>query len=128
MFLGNISVANTVANQNIPINTRITTNRKIVNNKTSNVLELRQAGIYNIDGWVTVTGTAGTGTIDLYADDEYRDAISFTIPADNDEVTVPIIDAVRANIAKYPQTANISIRCNTGGLSLEGVLRVEYLQ
>lgn len=128
MYLGNFTVANSVANQNIPINTKISTNRKIVSNPSSDVLELREAGIYNIDGWVTLTGTATTGTVDIYADDSYRDAIAFTIPADNDSVTVPIVDAVRAILTKYPQTANISLRVSEGGLSLTGVIRVEYLQ
>lgn len=128
MFLGNFSVANTVANQNIPINTLISTNRKIINNTASDVLELKQAGIYNIDGWVTITGNATTGSIDLYEDEDYRESIAFTISADGESVTVPIVDAVRAIIAKYPQIATISIRISEGGLSLVGVVRVEYLQ
>lgn len=128
MFLGNFTVANSVANQNIPINTLISTNRKIVNNTTSDVLELRQAGIYNIDGWITITGNATTGSVDLYEDEEYRDSIAFTISNDGENVTVPIVDAVRAIISKYPETANISLRVSEGGLSLVGVVRVEYLQ
>ncbi len=128
MFLGNFSVANSVANENIPLTTLITTNRKIVNNTSDDVIELRQAGIYNIDGWITITGTATTGSVDLYEDENYRDSIAFTISADNAPVTVPIVDAVRAIISKYPETANISLRVSEGGLSLVGVLRVEYLQ
>lgn len=128
MFLGNFTVANSVANQNIPINTLISTNRKIVNNTTSDVLELRQAGIYNIDGWITITGNATTGSVDLYEDEEYRDSIAFTISNDGENVTVPIVDAVRAIISKCPETANISLRVSEGGLSLVGVVRVEYLQ
>lgn len=128
MFLGNFTVTNSVANQNIPINTLISTNRKIVNNTSADVIELRQAGIYNIDGWVTITGTATTGSVDLYEDEDYRESIAFTISADNESVTVPIVDAVRAILAKYPETANISLRVSEGGLSLVGVLRVEYLQ
>ena len=128
MFLGNFNVVNSVANQNIPINTLISTNRKIANNNSTNVIELRQAGIYNIDGWVTITGAATTGSVDLYEDEDYRESIAFTIATDNDSVTVPIVDAVRAIISKYPETANISLRVSEGGLSLVGVLRVEYLQ
>lgn len=128
MFLGNFSVANSVANQNIPINTLISTNRKIVNNKTSNVLELRKAGIYNIDGWMTVSGDTGTVDVQVWADNELRDSITATTTADDQFITVPIVDAVRCVIDAYPQVANISLRVGTSGFTLDGVIRVEFLQ
>lgn len=128
MFLGNFSVANSVANENIPITTLISTNRKVVNNSRNNSLELRKAGIYNVDGWMTITGTATTGSVDLYEDENYRESIAFTIANNGDSVTVPIVDAVRVILSKYPEFANISLRVSEGGLSLAGVIRVEYLQ
>lgn len=128
MFLGNFSVANSVANENIPIKTLISTNRKIVNNSTSNVLELRKAGIYNIDGWITISGDTGTVDVQIWADNSLRDSIVVTTTADDQFVTVPIVDAVRAVIANYPEVADISIRVGTSGYTLDGVIRIEYLQ
>lgn len=128
MFLGNFSVANSVANENIPINTLISTNRKIVNNKTTNTLELRKAGIYNIDGWMTVSGDTGTIDVQVWADGSLRDGIAVTTTADDQLITVPIVDAVRAVIANYPEVADISLRVGTSGYTLDGVIRVEYLQ
>lgn len=128
MFLGNFDVANSVANSNIPIKTLTATNRKIVNNTTANVLELREAGIYNVDGWVTASGPAGTVDINIIADGVLRDTIVGTISADNDFITLPIVDAVRAVIDRYPQVADISLQVGTSGLTLSGLIRVEYLQ
>lgn len=128
MFFGNFSVANSVANENIPINTLISTNRKIVNNTNANVLEIRKAGIYNIDGWMTVSGDTGTVDVQVWADDKLRDSIVVTTTADDQFITVPIVDAVRAVIANYPDVANISLRVGTSGYTLDGVIRLEYLQ
>lgn len=128
MFLGNFSVANSVANENIPINTLIATNRNITNNSRTDTLELRKPGIYNIDGWVTVSGDTGTIDVQVWEDDTFRDSISVTTTADDQFVTVPIVDAVRAVIANYPEVANISLRVGTSGYTLAGVIRVEYLQ
>lgn len=128
MFLGNFDVANSVANSNIPIKTLTSTNRKIVNNTTANVLELRKPGVYNIDGWVTVSGPAGNVDINIIADNVLRDTIVASISADNEFVTIPIVDAVRAVIDRYPQVADVSIQVGTSGLTLSGLIRVEYLQ
>lgn len=128
MFLGNFSVANSVANENIPIRTLISTNRKIVNNTSVNVLELRKAGIYNIDGWITVSGATGTVDVQVWADSELRDSIAVTTTADDQLVTAPIVDAVRAVLSRYPDVADISLRVGTSGYTLDGVIRVEYLQ
>lgn len=128
MFLGNFNVANSVENENIPINTLISTNRKVVNNTSSNVLELRKPGIYNIDGWMTVSGATGTVEIQVWEDDTFRDAIAVTTTSDDQLITVPIVDAVRAVIARYPETARIYLRVDESGFTLAGVIRVEYLQ
>lgn len=128
MFLGNFDVANSVANSNIPIKTLTATNRKIVNNTQTNVLELREAGIYNIDGWVTASGETGTVELNIFADGKLRDTIVGPISADNEFVTLPIVDAVRAVIDRYPSVADISLQVGTGGLTLSGLIRVEYLQ
>lgn len=128
MFLGNFDVANSVANTNIPIKTLTSTNRKITNNTTSNVLELRKAGVYNVDGWATISGPAGVVELNIFADNVLRDTITGSISADNEFITLPIVDAVRAVIDRYPQVANISIQVGTGGLTLSGLIRVEYLQ
>lgn len=128
MFLGNFNVANSVENENIPINTLISTNRKVVNNTSSNVLELRKPGIYNIDGWMTVSGATGTVEIQVWEDDTFRDAIAVTTTSDDQLITVPIVDAVRAVISRYPETARIYLRVDESGFTLAGVIRVEYLQ
>lgn len=128
MFLGNFSVANSVANENIPIRTLISTNRKIVNNTNSNVLELRKPGIYNLDGWMTISGDTGTVDVQIWADNSLRDSIAVTTTADDQFVTVPIVDAIRAAIANYPEVANISLRVDANGYTLDGLVRLEYLQ
>lgn len=128
MFLGNFSVANSEANANIAINTLIATNRKVVNDTATNTLKLTKAGIYNIDGWVTLSGDTGTFAVLIFADGSLRDSIAVTTTADDQFVTVPIVDAVRAVLASYPEVADISLRVDTGGLTLDGVIRVEYLQ
>lgn len=128
MFLGNINQVASVANQNIPINTLISTNRKIVNNNTSNTLELRKVGIYNIDGWLTVSGVAGNIDVEVWADGVLRDSISATTTETTDFVTIPIVDAIKAVTANYPEVANISIRVDASGYTLAGLIRVEYLQ
>lgn len=128
MFLGNFDVANSVENSNIPIKTLTATNRKIVNNTTANVLELREAGIYNVDGWVTASGPAGNVEINVIADGKLRDTIVGSISADNEFVTLPIVDAVRAVIDRFPNVAELSLQVGTGGLSISGLIRVEYLQ
>lgn len=128
MFLGNFNVANSVENENIPINTLISTNRKVVNNTSSNVLELRKPGIYNIDGWMTVSGATGTVEIQVWEDDTFRDSIAVTTTSDDQLITVPIVDAVRAVISRYPETARIYLRVDESGFTLAGVIRVEYLQ
>lgn len=128
MFLGTINQTTSVANTNIPIATQFNTNRKIVNNTTNNTIELRKAGIYNIDGWLTLFGVAGDIDVNVYADGTLRDTITATTASATDYVTVPIVDAVRAVIANYPQVAEVSIQVGTAGVTLAGLIRVEYLQ
>lgn len=128
MFLGTITQTTSVADTNIPITTVMNTNRKVVNNTTSNVLDIRKQGIYNIDGWLELYGATGDVDVNIVADGNILRSETVTLATATTYVVVPIADAVKCVLASYPQVANISIQVGTSGLTLSGLIRVEYLQ
>lgn len=127
MFFGTIEQATTVASANIPITTELATNRKVVNNTTTNTLEIRKQGIYNVDGYLSMSGVQGDIDVNIIADGDLRRTVSVSLPSATAYATVPIVDAIRVVLAEYPQVANIAIRVDTSGLSVFGAIRVEQL-
>ena len=61
MFKGNITTATTVtADTNIPFNVVWNTNENAAYNSTTNVVEFRKAGYYNVNAILNVTGVSAT--------------------------------------------------------------------
>lgn len=127
MFLGRVNNYTSVANQPIPFATVLNTNDKIANNL--GVISLRKGGIWNVDASITVTGVVGDIVATLYADGVATNAAqTASLGATTDFATIPLSEAVRTVLASYPDVANISIGLGTAGLTVNGSLRVEYLQ
>lgn len=128
MFVGTIENVTSVANQNIPIVTELSTNRKVVNDTTSNVLEIRRAGIYKIDGYVQFLGVAGDIDINILHDGQLARELTVTSASATAVNIVPLDDAFRCIAAQYPNVGNISIQTDTAGLTIDGLISVEYIQ
>lgn len=128
MFVGTIENVTSVANQNIPIRTELNTNRKVVNNTTANVLEIRKPGIYKVDGYMQILGVAGDVDINILHDGVLARELTVTLASATDVKLVPIVDAFRCINAQYPNVGNISIQTDTAGLTIDGLVSVEYIQ
>lgn len=128
MFVGTIENYTSVANTNIPIRTELSTNRKVVNNTTSNVLEIRKAGIYKVDGYVQFLGVAGDIDINILHDGVLARELTVTSASATAVNIVPLADAFRCITAQYPNVGNISIQTDTAGLTIDGLVSVEYIQ
>lgn len=127
-FVGTISNVTSVANTNIPITTELSTNRKVVNNTASNVLEIRKPGIYKVDGYLQLLGVAGDVDINILHDGVVARELTVTIASATAVTLVPLADAFRCITAQYPNVGNISIQTNTAGLTIDGLISVEYIQ
>lgn len=128
MFLGRINNTPTVADVNIPIAVEFNTNSKIGYNGTTDEIVLRKPGLYNVDGAITATGVAGDVDIDIIADGAIRRTFTATLAAADDFVTIPIIDALRVVYDEFQNVADLSLQTSLAGLTLTGVIRVEYVQ
>lgn len=128
MFVGTIENVTSVANQNIPIRTELRTNRKVVNDTTANVLEIRRAGIYKVDGYVQILGATGDVDINILHDGQLARELTVTLASATDVKIVPLDDAFRCINAQYPSVGNISIQTDTAGLTIDGLVSVEYIQ
>lgn len=128
MFVGTIENVTSVANQNIPIRTELSTNRKVVNNITANILEIRKPGIYKVDGYVQLLGVAGDVDINILHDGVVARELTVTLASATDVKLVPLVDAFRCTTAQYPNIGNISIQTDTAGLTIDGLVSVEYIQ
>jgi len=128
MFVGTIDNVTSVANQNIPIRTELSTNRRVVNDTTTNVLEIRKAGIYKLDGYVQILGIAGDVDINIYHDGQLARELTVTLASATDVVIVPLDDPFRCINAQYPNVGNVSIQTDTAGLTIDGLVSVEYIQ
>ena len=128
MFLGRINNTPTVADTNIPILVEFNTNSKIGYNGTTDEIVLRKPGLYNVDGAITATGVAGDVDIDIIADGAIRRTFTATLAAADDFVTIPIVDALRVVYDEFQNVADLSFQTSLAGLTLTGVIRVEYVQ
>lgn len=128
MFVGVIENATSVANTNIPIRTELSTNRKVVNNTTSNIIEIRKPGIYKINGYLQLIGVQGDVDITILHDSNPARVLTVTLASATSVVIVPLDDAFRCIAAQYPNIGNISIRLDTAGVTVDGLVSVEYIQ
>ena len=128
MFVGTIENVTSVANTNIPIRTELSTNRKVVNDTTANVLEIRKPGIYKIDGYLQLIGVAGDVDINILHDGLPARELTVTLASATTVVLVPLDDAFRCITAQYPSAGNVSIQLDTAGVTVDGLVSVEYIQ
>lgn len=128
MFVGTIENYTSVANANIPIRTELSTNRKVVNDTTANVLEIRKPGIYKVDGYLQLIGVAGDVDINILHDGLPARELTVTLASATTVVLVPLVDAFRCITAQYPNIGSISIQTDTAGLTIDGLVSVEYIQ
>lgn len=128
MFVGRIENVTSAVDTNMPIITELSTNRKVVNNTTSNVVEIRKPGIYKVDGYIQVLGAQGDVSINIMHDGNLAREIDVTLASATTVAVVPLVDAFRSTTAPYPNVANISIRTDTAGLTVDGLVSVEYIQ
>lgn len=128
MFVGTIENVTSVANTNIPIRTELSTNRKVVNDTVANTLEIRKPGIYTLNGYVQLIGVAGDVDINILHDGLPVRELTVTLASATDVKIVPLIDAFRCTSAQYPSVGNISIQTDTAGVTIDGLVSVEYIQ
>lgn len=127
-FVGTIENVTSVANQNIPIITELSTNRKVVNNTAANILEIRKPGIYKVDGYLQLLGVAGDIDINILHDGLPARELTVTSASATAVTLVPLVDAFRCITAQYPNVGNISIQTDTAGVTIDGLVTVEYIQ
>ena len=96
----------------------------MVNNTASNVLEIRKPGIYKVDGYLQLLGV----DINILHDGVVARELTVTIASATAVTLVPLADAFRCITAQYPNVGNISIQTNTAGLTIDGLISVEYIQ
>lgn len=128
MFVGTIENVTSVANTNIPIRTELSTNRKVVNDTTANVLEIRRPGIYKVDGYLQILGVTGDVDINILHDSAPARELTVSLASATDVVLVPLSDAFRCISAQFPSVGNISIQTDTAGLTIDGLVSVEQIQ
>lgn len=128
MFAGRIENVTSVANQNIPIITELSTNRKVVNNTINNEIEIRKPGIYKVNGYLQVLGTTGDVSFYIMHDEEQAREITATLASATTVVVIPLDDVFRCVVSQYPNIGNISIQTDTAGLTVDGFVSVEYIQ
>ena len=100
----------------------------MVNNTASNVLEIRKPGIYKVDGYLQLLGVAGDVDINIMHDGVVARELTVTVASATAVTLVPLVDAFRCITAQYPNVGNISIQTNTAGLTIDGLISVEYIQ
>lgn len=128
MFVGTIENATSVVGTNIPIRTELSTNRKVVNNTASNIIEIRKPGIYKVDGYLQLIGVQGDVDINILHDNLPARTLTATLASATTVVVVPLDDAFRCISAQYPNVGNISIQLDTAGVTVDGLVSVEYIQ
>lgn len=128
MFVGKIENYTSVSNTNIPIVTELSTNRKVVNNTSNNVIEIRKPGIYKVDGYIQVLGVVGDIDINIMHDGVLAREFTVTLASATDVKIIPLVDAFRCTTAQYPSVGNISIQTDTNALTIDGLVTVEYIQ
>lgn len=127
MFVGTVQNWVSVVGQNIPFTTELNTNNKITN--TNGTIRLRRGGYWNVDASLTLTGVADAVIVSLFEDGEekvttYAEA---TVTADG-FTTVSLTDAIRTVLTQTDSLATIALRVDTAGVTVNGKIRVEYVQ
>ena len=125
MFLGTISNYTSVANADIPIATVINSNNKISNNSTE--IDFNKAGFYNVDAVLNITGPAADITLNLVADGAVKRSVTVTVATADDYVVIPLMDALKV-LQSLSGAASISLQLDTAGYTVNGTVRVEYVQ
>lgn len=127
MFVGTVTNWVSVLGQNIPFATELNTNTTIKNN--GGLISLKRDGYWNVDASMTLTGVADDVIVSLFADGQEKvttyaeasvTAAGFT--------TISLTDAIRTVLAETNNFATIALRIDTAGVTVNGKLRVEYVQ
>ena len=135
MFLGKIKdylVPTGMANTVIPIKTETNTNDKIVNNKGT--ISFLKNGTYNIDCSISVSATTAQNVnVSIYTDDGERTTIPATIPepqsgSESGIANVSLVDAIKVILTKYISVANIYIAVDQSDVTVNGIIRIEYIK
>ena len=92
------------------------------------MLEIRKPGIYKVEGYVQFLGVAGDIDINILHDGVLARELTVTSASATAVNIVPLIDAFRCVNAQYPNVGNISIQTDTAGLTIDGLVSVEYIQ
>lgn len=125
MFLGRVTNWTSVVGTDIPFTTVRNTNTKILNN--NGTLNVRKQGIWNIDASLTLTGVASDVIVSIYADGVETGSYAETTLTASSFENVSIVDAIRTVLVNAPDTATISLRVDTAGVTVSGTIRVEYV-
>ena len=126
MFLGRINDWTSVVGQDIPFATVINTNNKVLNN--NGTILLRKPGYWNVDASLELTGVTGEVIVSVYADGVETGSFAESNLATAASIrNVGIVDAIRTVLVNVPDTANISLRVDTAGVTVSGTIRVEYV-
>lgn len=99
-----------------------------MNNTISNALEIRKPGIYKVDGYLQLIGVAGDVDINILHDGALARELTVTLASATAVTLVPLADAFRCTSAQYPNVGEVSIQTDTAGLTIDGLVSVEYIQ
>lgn len=127
MFVGTITNWVSVVGQNIPFVTELNTNTKINNN--SGLIGLKRGGYWNVDASMTLTGVDDDVIVSLFADgvEKVTTYAEATVTAAG-FTTVSLTDAIRTVLSQTDDVATIALRVDTAGVTVNGKIRVEYVQ
>ena len=100
----------------------------MINNTTANVLEIRKPGIYKVDGYLQLIGVAGDIDINILHDGQPARELTVTSASATAVTLVPLADAFRCINAQYPNIGSISIQTDTAGVTIDGLVSVEFIQ
>lgn len=128
MFIGSITNWTSVVGTDIPFITELNSNNKISN--TNGLIRLRTNGYWNVDASLTLSGVTGEVIVSLYADGVEKPTTyaETTLTADVLEANVSITDAIKTILDRNPEIATIALRVDTPGVTVNGKIRVEYVQ
>lgn len=134
MFFGEIDnyiVPSGMANTVIPIRTVTNTNEKLLNKR--GIISFLENGNYNVDASISISAAdAQNVNVSIYADDGVRRSVLATIPAaptgeDVGVANVSLLDAIKVKLTKYINIANIYIAVDQSDVTVNGYIRVEYI-
>lgn len=128
MFVGSVTNWTSVVGTDIPFVTELNTNRKISNN--NGAIRLRTNGFWNVDASLTLSGVTGEVIVSLFADGVEKPTTyaETTLTADVLEANVSIVDGIKTILDQNPDIATVSLRVDTPGVTVNGKIRVEYVQ